>query len=272
MSPNTADIALQFCARSVTGRVRAHNEDSLLCCPAQALWAIADGMGGHRRGEVASALAIETLRDSLQQQGDLVQAIHEAHRVILAAARQDPASRGMGTTLVAVQFSAAQYRVAWIGDSRAYLLNATGIRPLTRDHSWVQAMLDAGQLSEHQALCHPKRNVIHQCLGQDTTPLAVDTVQGSLQPGERLLLCSDGLSRELSDARMLQISIANGSLVQLVDALIDAANAMGGHDNISCAVVGRSLSRHPGGRARQWLGRLFRSRPSSFPSRQNPSP
>ncbi|MES2819222.1 MAG: protein phosphatase 2C domain-containing protein [Pseudomonadota bacterium] len=271
MPPNPSDIGLESFARTVTGRVRVHNEDSLLSCPSLGLWAIADGMGGHHRGEVASALAIQILHDRLQQRGDLVQAIHAANQAILDSAHQDPDSRGMGTTLVAVQFDAAHYRVAWIGDSRAYLLNAAGIHPLTKDHSWVQAMVDAGRLSESQALSHPKRNVINQCLGQSTTPLDVGVAQGTLQPGERLLLCSDGLNRELSDARMLQISLDCRHLEQLVSTLIDAANAMGGHDNISCAVIGRKPSRGLTGYARRWLSRLFRGRPAHPLTRRNES-
>ena len=255
-------VALNAFALTVTGSVRAHNEDSLLCCPALGLWAVADGMGGHQRGDVASALAIRTLEEQVRQGADLVEAVHAAHRAILAAARQDSASQGMGTTLVAAQFSGACYQVAWIGDSRAYLLSAEGIQPLTKDHSWVQAMIDAGELDEEQARSHPKRNIINQCLGQDAGLLDVGLVQGRLEPGQRLLLCSDGLTRELTDPEIAQLDAQARSPEQLVSALIDAANAMGGHDNISCALVARSGPTGLGARARLLLRKVFKLRPS----------
>lgn len=255
-------VALDAFALTVTGRVRRHNEDSLLCCPALGLWAVADGMGGHQRGEVASALAVQTLEEQVAQQVDLVEAVHAAHRAILAAAGQDSASQGMGTTLVAARFSGARYQVAWIGDSRAYLLSAAHIQPLTKDHSWVQAMIDAGELDEDQARSHPKKNVISQCLGQGAEPLDVGLVQGCLEPGQRLLLCSDGLTRELTDREIAQASASARSPQQLVSALIAAANAQGGHDNISCAVIAKSGPTGLGARARLLLNKVFKFRPS----------
>lgn len=228
---------LEYACASVPGQVRAHNEDSLLSCPELGLWVIADGMGGHQRGEVASAMAVDSLRHSIAQQLPLTDAVRVANQAIIQAAQQDPDSQGMGTTLVALRLSGSAYELAWVGDSRAYLLSATGIQALSRDHSWVQAMIDAGQLSASEARSHPRKNVITQCLGQASLELEVGHVQGELSAGQFILLCSDGLHGELTDQRILQLCTRAKSAEAAVDALVDAANAAGGKDNISCVLV-----------------------------------
>lgn len=237
MSTTLPDPALGYAALTAVGRVREHNEDALLCCPPLNLWAVADGMGGHQRGEVASALALKTLRSLIHRGADLPAAIHGAHAAILATAADDPGSRGMGTTLVAVRFAGADFQLAWVGDSRAYRVGAGGIEQLSRDHSWVQALVDAGQLTAEQAASHPRRNVVTQCLGQAGQELQVDRLQGRLGRGELLLLCSDGLSGELGDAQIQQICAGAGTLDALVSELVEAANRAGGRDNISCIAI-----------------------------------
>lgn len=137
--------SLGFAAQSVAGRVRGHNEDAVLCLPELGLWAVADGMGGHECGEVASALALDTLRQSVVAGSGLESSIHAAHQAILAAVHEE-GGRRMGSTVVAVRFVDADYEVAWIGDSRAYRISLDGIERLTRDHSWVQAMIDDGNI------------------------------------------------------------------------------------------------------------------------------
>ena len=164
--------SLGFAAQSVAGRVRGHNEDAVLCLPELGLWAVADGMGGHECGEVASALALDTLRQSIVAGSGLESSIHAAHQAILAAV-QEEGGRRMGSTVVAVRFVDADYEVAWIGDSRAYRISLDGIERLTRDHSWVQAMIDAGELSLDEARQHPRRNIVTQCLGQGEQALEV---------------------------------------------------------------------------------------------------
>lgn len=230
----------EYAALTAVGRVREHNEDALLCCPPLNLWAVADGMGGHQRGEVASALALKTLRSLIRRGEDLADAILGAHRAILAEAERDRGSRGMGTTLVAVRFSGADFQLAWVGDSRAYRVAASDIEQLSRDHSWVQAMVDAGQLTPEQASSHPRRNIVTQCLGQADQEIQVDQLQGRLSSGELLLLCSDGLSGELSDVQIQQICASAGTLEAMVSELVEAANREGGKDNISCIVLGFS--------------------------------
>lgn len=239
MSP--AQSSVHFAALSDPGQARAHNEDSLLCCAAQNLWAVADGMGGHQRGEVASALALETMREQVERGSSLPEAVAMAHAAIIAAADNDPACQGMGTTLVAVQLEGRAFTLVWVGDSRAYRIRTDQIEALSRDHSWVQEMLDAGQLSSDEARQHPRRNVITQCLGQIGHEPEPGVLVGQLQPGEILLLCSDGLTGELTDAQILEYCAAAETLDGLVSQLIRAANQQGGRDNVSCIVLACAL-------------------------------
>ena len=253
--------SLGFAAQSVAGRVRGHNEDAVLCLPELGLWAVADGMGGHECGEVASALALDTLRQSVVAGSGLESSIHAAHQAILAAV-QEEGGRRMGSTVVAVRFVDADYEVAWIGDSRAYRISLDGIERLTRDHSWVQAMIDAGELSLDEARQHPRRNIVTQCLGQGEQELEVGRVQGSLAPDELLLLCSDGLTGELTDEQIQEVCAGAATLDELVDELIGLANRLGGKDNISCIVLGRSMaeSTEIDARPRNFLSRWLHSR------------
>lgn len=228
---------VHYAALTDTGRVRAHNEDALLCSPELGLWAVADGMGGHQRGEVASALAVEVLRREVACGQGLGEAVAAAHQAILAAAETDAASRGMGTTLVAVRLAGARFELAWVGDSRAYRVSAQQLELLSHDHSWVQAMVDAGELTAEQAREHPRRNVITQCLGRDSEGFEPGFREGELLPGEVLLLCSDGLHGELTDAQLLAACAEAETLQTLVLELIEAAKRHGGKDNISCIVL-----------------------------------
>lgn len=227
---------ISYAIHSVPGQVRAHNEDSILSCPELGLWVIADGMGGHQRGEVASAIVVAAIAESLAVQSELDVAIHAANHAVIQAAKLDPASKGMGSTVVAVKFSGAEYQLAWVGDSRGYLLTDSGITPLSTDHSWVQAMIDVGQLSAADARNHPRKNEITQCLGYESLDLEVGIIRGRLGPAERLLLCSDGLHGELSDQQLFSLG-STGALDAAVIELINAANNAGGKDNISCALL-----------------------------------
>jgi len=253
--------SLGFAAQSVAGRVRGHNEDAVLCLPELGLWAVADGMGGHECGEVASALALDTLRQRVVAGSGLESSTLAAHQAILAAV-QEEGGRRMGSTVVAVRFVDADYEVAWIGDSRAYRISLDGIERLTRDHSWVQAMIDAGELSLDEARQHPRRNIVTQCLGQGEQELEVGRVQGSLAPGELLLLCSDGLTGELTDEQIQEVCAGAATLDELVEELIGLANRLGGKDNISCIVLGRSMaeSTEIDARPRNFLSRWLHSR------------
>ena len=238
MPIKAGQVALDFAALSVAGRVRANNEDSILCRPQARLWAVADGMGGHQRGEVASAICVEVLAQSIEAGEDLCTAIHSANRRIIEA-DQAGEGRAMGTTVVAVHFSDAEYQVAWVGDSRAYLVGVAGIQQLSQDHSWVQSMVDAGEMSAEQARTHPRRNVILQWLGREGDELEVGLAHGRLAEDQLLLLCSDGLNGELADEDIRRLCVGARTLEELVTQLIEEANRMGGRDNISCIVLGR---------------------------------
>ncbi len=230
--------AVVFAAQSVAGRVRTHNEDALACRPDLGLWAVADGMGGHECGEVASALALQGLIDALQQGAGLAAAVQAAHVAIIAAAHPGAGQAGMGSTLVAVCLHGDEFELAWVGDSRAYRIGAERIEQLSHDHSWVQAMVDAGQMSAEQAREHPRRNLILQCLGQGEQAPEAGLLRARLAPDELLLLCSDGLSGELDDAAIQRCCAEAATLEAMVEQLVELANGQGGRDNISCIVLG----------------------------------
>lgn len=254
---------LIYAGRSDAGQVREHNEDALLCCPELGLWAIADGMGGHQCGEVASALALQHLRQACAAGQALLPAVHAANTAVLAAAASIEGGAGMGTTLVAVRMQGADFSLAWVGDSRAYRVSVEQIERLSHDHSWVQSMVDAGQMSVAMARSHPRRNVILQCLGRGDQPLQVGQVQGSLGSQELLLLCSDGLSGELEDEQIRQLCSQAPTLDALAQQLIDAANQHGGRDNVSCIVIGlgASVANNPEQpRGQGFFSRLFNLR------------
>ena len=235
MQPTLSASLLDYAGLSSPGRRRSHNEDALLCAPRLHLWAIADGMGGHQCGEVASSLALEALQQAIDVGESLERAVQLANQAVLDAASDD----GMGTTLVAAHFRGSDFKLAWVGDSRAYRVSADGIAQLTRDHSWVQMMVDAGELEPADARDHAWRNIILRCLGREA-PLEIGNASGTLQPGELLLLCSDGLTNERTDAQIHAGCTFAATLEKLVQQLIGQANEHGGRDNISCIVIGRT--------------------------------
>ncbi|EHY76798.1 PP2C family protein-serine/threonine phosphatase [Stutzerimonas stutzeri] len=255
MQPTLSTSLLDYAGQSSPGRKRSHNEDALLCSPAQGLWAIADGMGGHQCGEVASSLALAALQQSIEAGETLDTAVQQANQAVLGAAVDD----GMGTTLVAAHFNGADFKLAWVGDSRAYLVTANGIEQLTRDHSWVQMMIDAGELQPADAQNHAWRSIILRCLGREA-PLEAGAGSGTLKAGELLLLCSDGLTNELTDAQIHASCTFADTLESLVEQLIDQANEHGGRDNISCIVIGRTAPPPAAeSRGRRFINMLFKT-------------
>ncbi len=226
----------QYSCRTDAGRIRELNEDSCLCEPEQGLWVVADGMGGHSCGEVASALAIESVKRSVESDASLADAIQKAHEDILAAVDDGNGAEGMGTTVVSALSRGRNLNIAWVGDSRAYLWHpARGkLTRLTQDHSLVERLLSAGLITAEEAKSHPQRHLITQCLGsKDLEKVKVDQVELSWEPGQVLLLCSDGLTEELSDADMKTIFDAHTSLDKSADRLLRMALNKGGQDNIS---------------------------------------
>ncbi|HEY7773430.1 MAG TPA: PP2C family serine/threonine-protein phosphatase [Marinagarivorans sp.] len=231
-------------ARTDVGLVRNNNEDALLVCPSLKLWAVADGMGGHASGEVASAVANMTIEEAVESGATLADAIQRAHKAVLNESNEQPQYRGMGSTIVAVQSSGNQYQIAWVGDSRAYLWTHSHLgrqlEQLTTDHSYVQMLYQAGAITAKELNTHPERNVITQCLGSlELANVNVETIDREWRKGDWLLLCSDGLTDAVSDQAICDILSAHTEIPSAVDALTQAALDNGGRDNVSVLIVSR---------------------------------
>ncbi|WP_315760677.1 PP2C family protein-serine/threonine phosphatase [Sphingomonas sp. Y38-1Y] len=220
------------------GRVRKNNEDSFCERPRDGLWAVADGMGGHERGEVASAAIVEALHAApLTGQFDddapiAADAIHAANARIWAEGQE----RGgqMGSTVVALLLRGWRFAVLWVGDSRAYLLRGGTLYQLTRDHSQVQDMVDRGLLSEADAAGHPMSHVLARAVGV-RPETEVDIVADEAVPGDVFLLCSDGLSGPLADAEIAGL-LRTGD-AQAAERLVAATLDRGAPDNVTIVVV-----------------------------------
>lgn len=228
---------LNYAAATHTGNRRPHNEDSYAAFPDLGLFIVADGMGGHAAGEVASRIVVERVERGVREGEALDQAVRSAHGAVLDAVEAGEGPEGMGSTVVAALMDGSRFRLAWAGDSRAYRVGS-GLQRLTRDHSLVQEMVDRGQLSEAEARTHPERSLITRAMGMpDQGEMEVEAVEGALGPGEMLLLCSDGLTEELSDEEILEHLEAGLDMHATVDALVDAALRAGGRDNITVVMV-----------------------------------
>lgn len=241
------------------GRVRTHNEDSVLVEPP--LFAVADGLGGHEAGEVASGIAVEALRQAAPAQPDpkaLGRAVREANRAVIKAAREGRGREGMGTTLTVAVVKGLHVAVAHVGDSRAYLLHGDVLERVTRDHSVVADMIGQGTLTEEEARVHPHRSVITRALGTDPN-MHADVYEVDASPGDRLMLCSDGLTGMLTDQHIAEILGEYGDPELAARTLIDAANEAGGHDNVSVVIVDISGTAHhaPGRAHRAWFAVLI---------------
>ncbi len=243
--------------RSHPGKVRMLNEDSLISLELttidqgavlpRGLFAIADGMGGHAAGDLASELVINTIAQKAiceilpyqEYSSDkwmewLTETVEEANLAVYQARQK--AGNDMGSTLVACLLVGTQAYLGYQGDSRIYLVNQQGIRQLTTDHSLVQHMVSTGQISQEEARTHPQRNVIYRSLG-DKPYLELDCLSQPVFPHDRLLLCSDGLTNQLDDALLHKIVLEASSPQAACDQLIEAANLAGGEDNISVLII-----------------------------------
>lgn len=224
------------------GQVRQGNEDAFLV--ADSIVAVADGMGGHLAGEVASAAALEPVADldgrvfpDAQQAVDALRsAVVEANRRVLQMAEDEPTYRGMGTTLTTALVEGRRLHIAHVGDSRAYLLRDGELRQLTDDHTLVQHLIDEGQISAAQAAHHPQRSVITRAIGVGPD-LEVDTLSFDLAPGDTLLLCSDGLTGVVDDETIASVLAATPDEQAAVTTLITRANEAGGPDNITVVLL-----------------------------------
>ena len=221
-------------ALSDAGRRRRGNEDSFVREPP--LFAVADGMGGALAGEIASRLAAAALEEAVRAGPpiDVVAAIREGNRRIQERSLTDPAAAGMGTTVTAVLVGEQTLSIGHVGDSRAYRLRGEQLEQLTPDHSLVAELVRTGQLTPEEAEGHPQRAVITRALGTDAN-VAVDAFEVAAEPGDLYLLCSDGLTTMIGDWDVAAILLRErANLDAAVRALVAAANAAGGEDNITC--------------------------------------
>ena len=230
---------IEFGHLTHAGLRRELNEDTYYGDSELGLWLVADGMGGHEYGEVASALARETIVREIRDGTPLPQAIRIADEEIIRASRRRNDALPMGTTVVAARVQGKRFEVAWVGDSRAYLWRDGQLAQLSHDHSFVQQLIASGALTSEQARNHPQRNVVTQALGvTDPTHLNVESLTGELQPGMQLLLCSDGLTEEVDDGGIAGVlAQADCSAQECVDGLVAAALDGGGSDNITAVLV-----------------------------------
>ncbi|MCL7970916.1 MAG: Stp1/IreP family PP2C-type Ser/Thr phosphatase [marine benthic group bacterium] len=229
------------------GRVRRSNEDSVHCSEESGVFVVADGMGGHAAGEVASAIASEWIAERLcgscvtmeleQVEDRFRTAFVEAGREILRQAAENTNQLGMGTTATVLLLrSDGRYVIGHIGDSRAYLLRDDELEQITRDHSWVQEQVDRGMITPEQAKHHPQSNIITRALGTEAYPTP-DLYNGTAAPGDIFLLASDGLTDMLSEEHMRKILQEEENPERCVSQLVKEANRAGGLDNISALVA-----------------------------------
>jgi serine/threonine protein phosphatase PrpC len=244
-------------AQSDVGRKRKGNEDALCLNDEQRLYVVADGMGGHAAGEVASRVAVDAiaefveltggnqeitwpfgLDDTISYEGNrLKTAVRHANTRVIEATRESAEYEGMATTVAAVLVDGDIANLAHVGDSRIYLWNGEKVEQLTRDHSWVNEQIENGAISPEQARSHPLRNVVTRALG-GRADLVVDIQARRMAPGHMLLLCSDGLTTMIPDdgiARILRES--DGDVARATTALVSEANERGGEDNITVVLL-----------------------------------
>ncbi len=224
-------------ARSDVGLVRGHNEDSfLLRAP---LFMVSDGMGGHASGEVASSIAIETVGEQAPGTADdvlLGAAVESANMSVIEASEQGIGKPGMGCTATAVLIEGNRMAVAHVGDSRAYVLRQGTLVRITHDHSYVEELVDSGQITADEARTHPSRSIITRALGSDPDMYA-DHFSLEVNDGDRVILCSDGLSSMISDAEIESLAVSSATPQQAADNLVAAALTAGGSDNVTVVVV-----------------------------------
>lgn len=229
------------------GRKRSVNQDYVYSSEEPVgklpnLFVVADGMGGHNAGDYASRVAVETIVEWIADspEGNPLRVFEEAIRAANARVRdlayQSPELEGMGTTVVAASCGNGQLSVANVGDSRLYVVNRSGIRQITKDHSWVEEMVRRGGIGREEARNHPDKNIITRAVGAEDTVRA-DFFTVRLEEGDEILMCTDGLTNMLDDEEIRMILDGARDIVEKVQALVQAANEKGGRDNISVILM-----------------------------------
>ena len=217
------------------GQVREGNEDSFLVVAP--LYAVADGMGGHRGGEVASSLALETVQGMFERkEGSLADQVVEANRAVFDRSQTDRSVSGMGTTLTAALVDGSRVHLVHVGDSRAYLLRGGELAQLTEDHTLVHRMVMEGEISQEEAETHPQRSILTRALGVDQS-VQVDEGDVEVADGDRLLLCTDGLTGMVPEGQIREILLESADPQEAVEKLVKVANRAGGIDNITAVIL-----------------------------------
>ena len=240
-------MKLIHAARTDVGMIRSGNEDNFAVHPTSAggLYIVADGMGGHAAGEVASEMAVEIVQRELAHVRDLdgedvvqlvANSLKHANRAIHERTLTEVDKQGMGTTASVLVLAGSRYLIGQVGDSRVYLLRNGRFDQLTKDHSYVQEQVDAGFLTPEQARYHPYSNVITRCVGA-SSDVEPDSYIGEAKVGDTYLVASDGLTGMVDDRRLQQLLMARAEPKRIVDALISEANGRGGLDNITAILV-----------------------------------
>ncbi len=245
MSLTLSSNRLQVSFRTDIGLKRKINQDAVLVQPDLGLFAVADGMGGHNAGEVASQIAVNTLREFIKSSAGLEtktadllnQTFLEAHNAILEASRQNSAWDEMGTTLVvALNEGGSSFVIGHVGDSRAYSICPNGIELLTEDHTFLTEWIKHGLISAEEARNHPARHGLYMALGINDE-FEPRIARFKLADGDFLLLCSDGLTDMVEENIICEIILESRSLEAACNDLVDLANSRGGHDNISAIII-----------------------------------
>jgi len=223
---------------SHSGIKRDHNEDTYGIDLASGLFLVADGMGGHDHGEIASALARDHILSSIKSNIPIKQAILNANQEIINNSLEKPGDLPMGTTVAILKVNNSAYDCAWVGDSRIYKLSKQKLIPISSDHSYVQELVDQDLITASQARSHPHRNVVTQALGvTDNSEIKVSLAEGKIKSGDKFLLCSDGLTEEVEDDRIAEIMNKPLSPKEIGDQLLIQALENGGSDNITAIIL-----------------------------------
>lgn len=221
-----------------TGIKRDHNEDTYGISHDDNLWIVADGMGGHDHGELASAMARDAVLHHYKMGSSLKECIIKSNQLIIDSSYERGGDLPMGTTIVAMSVKKQKYQVAWVGDSRIYKYSKGMLEPVSTDHSYVQELVDQKLITEEQARTHPHRNVVTQALGvTDNSEIKISQTSGSVYTGDKFLLCSDGLTEEVNDNDIQNILSKDIHPQEITDQLIIAALKAGGSDNITVVLI-----------------------------------
>lgn len=241
MNAESTPLIFQTAALSHQGCVRSHNEDSYAALPEFGLWVVADGMGGHEAGDIASAIIVQEMSSlgvavtAADQRARFLERLDRAHQRIRAHAAQHELDT-VGTTVAAMMVFGAELSCAWAGDSRVYLLRKGELTAMTRDHSEVAALLAEGAITAEEARSSPRRNVITRAVGIGSDPRP-EVVTGVARPGDRFLICSDGLTEHLTDEDLAFVLGTGRDAQQTAEQLIGLTLERGAKDNVTVVVI-----------------------------------